>query len=99
MKHAVSMTLAEDNVLWLKGQAAASSSGSVSEVVDRLVLEARTQGRTSAIRSVVGSIDLPAGDHDLVGADAYVRLLFDRSLARPMAVKERPPAKKRGRRG
>ena len=31
------MTLREENVLWLKGQAAASGKGSVSEVVDALV--------------------------------------------------------------
>ena len=34
----------------------------------------------AAIRSVVGTIDLPADDPDLAGADAYVRALFDRSL-------------------
>lgn len=100
MKRAISITLAEDNLLWLKGQAGASASGSVSEVIDRLVREARTAGRTdaAAIRSVVGSIDL-GDDPDLASADSYVRELFDRSLARPMAVRERPPAPKSKRRG
>ena len=93
MKKAVSVTLAQDNLLWLRGQAAASPSGSLSEVLDRLVHDARTGGRThaAAIRSVVGTIDLPPDDPDLASADAYVRTLFDASLRRPMLVKEQAP--------
>jgi hypothetical protein len=95
MKRALSITIGEDNLLWLKAQAAAGARGSVSEVVDRLVQEARMGGRTdaAAIRSVVGSIDLP-GDDDLSEADAYVTELFERSLARPMLLRERPAALK-----
>jgi hypothetical protein len=94
MKKAVSVTLGEDNLLWLRGQAAASANGSLSEVLDRLVDDARMSGRTDAkaIRSVAGTIDLPADDPDLAGADSYVRALFDRSLKRPMLVREKPPA-------
>ena len=101
MKRAISVTIGEDNLVWLKGQAGASASGSVSEVIDRLVLEARTGGRTdpAAVRSVVGSIDLPRDDEDLAGADGYVRSVFDRSLARPLLVRERPAARKGKRRG
>src|SRR5258705_3684105 len=101
MKRAISVTIDEDNLLWLKGQAGASASGSVSEVVDRLIGEARAGGRTdaAAVRSVVGSVDLPRDDEDLAGADAYVRAVFDRSLARPMAVRERPPVRQPKRRG
>ena len=101
MKRAISVTLEEDNLLWLKGQAGAGASGSVSEVIDRLVREARTGGRTDAlaIRSVVGTIDLPPDDPDLEGAKAYVRDLFERSITRPMQVRERPPARKAKRRG
>jgi hypothetical protein len=101
MKRAISVTIGVDNLLWLKGQAGASASGSVSEVIDRLVQEARTGGRTDAgaIRSVIGSIDLPPDDEDLAGADAYVRDLFERSLARPMQARDRPPARKAKRRG
>jgi hypothetical protein len=100
MKKAVSITLDADNLLWLKAQAEAAPKGSVSDVVDRLVREARLEGRTDAIRSVVGTVDLPHGDLDQ--ADAYVRSLFDRSLGRPMLVRERPPevprpARARGR--
>jgi hypothetical protein len=101
MKKAISVTIGEDNLLWLKGQAGASAGGSVSEVLDRLVRDARMSGRTdaAAVRSVVGSIDLPHDDEELAGADAYVRGVFDRSLARPMIVRERPPARKGKRRG
>jgi hypothetical protein len=93
MKRAVSITIGEDNLLWLKAQAAAGARGSVSEVVDRLVQEARMGGRTdaAAIRSVIGSIDLP-DDDGLIEADAYVTKLFERSLARPMLLRERQPA-------
>jgi len=101
MKRAISVTIDEDNLLWLKGQAGASASGSVSEVIDRVVRRARTGGHTdaAAIRSVVGTIDLPADDPDLAGANAYVRSLVDEWLARPMQARERPPARKAKRRG
>jgi hypothetical protein len=97
MKKAMSVTIREDNFLWLKGQAAATTGGNVSEVLDRLVQQARTGGVQTTSRSVVGTIDLPEGA--LETADAYVRTLFDRSLARPARVRERPPARKRARRG
>ena len=92
MKHAISITLARDNLMWLKGQAAARTGGNVSEVVNRLIAEARAAGQTdpAAIRSVVGTIDLP-DDESLAEADAFVKTMFDRSLARPMLVRERPP--------
>jgi hypothetical protein len=100
MKRPVSVTLDEDNLLWLKGQAAATTRGNVSEVLDRLIARARSGGGAdAAIRSVVGTIDLPS-DTALAEAGAYVQSLFDRSLSRPSArVRQRPAAPKRGRRG
>jgi hypothetical protein len=97
MKRAVSVTLDQDNLLWLKGQAAASARGSLSEILDGLVRAARTAGRSegAAVRSVVGSIDLPAEDDALERADGYVRDLFERSLTRPMIARERAPRQKR----
>ena len=89
MKKAISVTIEEDNLLWLKAQAAATVKGSVSDVLDRLVRDARLEGRTDAIRSVVGTVDLANGDLDT--ADAYVRTMFARSLGRPLLVKERAP--------
>jgi hypothetical protein len=99
MRKAISVTLEQDNVLWLKGQAAAGAKKSVSDVLDRLVTQARQEGRgeAGAIRSVVGTIDLP--HEDLDEADASVRTMFARSLARPMLVRERPPRTTGGTRG
>jgi hypothetical protein len=96
MRKAVSVTLSTDNILWLKGQAAASANGSVSEVLNRLVTGARAEGKShpAAIRSIVGTIDLPDDDPDLEHADAYIRGAFDRSLRRPLAVKERQPRRR-----
>jgi hypothetical protein len=90
MRKAVSVTLKTDNLLWLRGQAAATARRSLSEVLDRLVTEAREAGRTDekAVRSVAGTIDLPPDDPDLEGADTFVRAQFDRSIRRPMLVKE-----------
>ena len=91
MKKAISVTLHAENLLWLKAQAAARSGGNVSEVVDLLIREARTAGAPdrAAMRSVVGTIDLP-DDDGLAEADAHVRGLFDRSVSRPMLVRETP---------
>lgn len=89
MRKPISVTIEPDNLLWLKAQAAATAKGSVSDVLDRLVRDARLEGRTDAIRSVVGTIDLPDGDVDR--AEAYVRSMFDRSISRPILVRERPP--------
>ena len=97
----MSITLSADNALWLKAQATATAKGNVSAVVDRLVHEARLGGNADLAvrRSVVGTIDIPVDD-GLDEADVYVRALFDRSLSRPMLVKERPdpPAAKKPRR-
>jgi hypothetical protein len=95
MRLAISITIQKDNLLWLKAQAAATAKGSVSEILDRLVGAARADGRMGAagIRSVAGTIDLPADDPDLERAATYVRTMFDRSLRRPMLVKETPPAR------
>ena len=96
MKKALSVTLRADNLLWLKGQAAATAGGNVSEVVDRLVQQARTSGTSDIVmRSVVGSIDLPSGALD--GSGGSLQSLFDRSLRRPMPVTRKPRAKPRTR--
>ena len=92
MRRAVSVTLEIDNLLWLRAQAAATARGSLSEVLDRLVTDARDAGRTDAraIRSVRGTIDLPEDDPDLTGADTFIRAQFEKSVRRPVLVKERP---------
>ena len=102
MRKAVSVTLKTDNLLWLRAQASASARGSLSEVLDQLVTEARTSGRTDerAIRTVRGTIDLPDDDPMLEQADPFLRAQFDKSLRRPMIGKEarvRYPASRKRR--
>jgi hypothetical protein len=84
-KKAISVTLQPENLLWLRGQAQASSRRSVSETLDALISEARagTRGRPDAIRSVVGSIRIQASDPGLIQADAAIRdLVSPRAAAR-----------------
>jgi len=92
MRKAISITISQDNLLWLRGQAAQTTRGSVSELLDRMVGEARASGWTepAAVRSVSGSIDLPDDDPDLAGADGYIRSMFAASAQQPMLVQERP---------
>ena len=91
MKKAISVTLRSENLLWLKAQAAARTGGNVSEIVDRLIRDARATSTTdrAAMRSVVGTINLP-DDESLAEAESSVRTMFDRSLSRPMLVRETP---------
>ena len=100
MRKAISVTLSEDNLLWLRGQAGKATRGNVSEVLDRLVGEARQAGWAdpAAVRSVAGSIDLPDDDPDLQQADAYIRGLFAESAAQPSLVRERGPRPRVGKR-
>jgi hypothetical protein len=92
MKQAISVTLRAENITWLKGRAGADGLRSVSELLDRLVSEARATGRAGPSRSVVGTIDIDSGDPDFEEADAAVRALFDASLSRPLVVRESAPA-------
>ena len=100
MRKAISVTLQADNVLWLRGQAAASPRGSLSEVLDTLVTNARAAGNglPAAVRSVKGTVDLPDDDQDLAKADAYVRSMFTASVNRPMLVRETPKVRRTGAR-
>lgn len=98
-KKAISVTLRPENLLWLRGQARASSRRSVSETLDALIAEIRTgaRGRAGAVRSVVGSIQIRASDPALTQADGAIRALFS-----PSGVSPRPPragAQRRARRG
>lgn len=92
-KRAISLTLDEANLLWLRGRG--YGRGNLSAAVDDLISEARAGrlGGPAPVRSVVGTIDLAADDPHLDRADDAVRELFARSLARPMQVRKRqaPP--------
>jgi hypothetical protein len=93
MRKAISVTLSRDNLLWLKGKAGRTSKGSVSEVLDQLVAEARLRGHAApdTVRSVVGSVNLPDDDPDLLEADSYLRGVFAESVRQPFLIRERPP--------
>jgi len=103
-KKAVSVTLGSDNLLWLKARAGATGVRSMSELLDRLISEARAAGPHHAVRSVVGTIDVDPNDPWLEQAHSAVRAMFDASLNRPSRVKEsrarygaaRPKKKRRG---
>ena len=91
-------------MLWLRGQARQSGKGSMSELLDRILTEARSAGWTEvgALRSVVGTIDLTEDDPNLESADAYIRTVFAQSVRQPMFVKaskakQGKKAKKAGR--
>ena len=105
-KKAVSLTLEESNVLWLKGRG--YGQGNLSAAVDDLITAARAGrlGAPLAVRSVVGTIDLAADDPRLERADREMRDVFAASLSRPLGVSEahtayQParPAKRSRRRG
>jgi hypothetical protein len=94
-KKAVSLTLDEVNLLWLKGRARVLAGGSLSAAVDQLIDEARAGrlGAAEASRSVVGTIDVP-DDTVLAAAASEMRGLFEMSLARPVFVQEHRPSPK-----
>jgi hypothetical protein len=87
-KQAISVTLDADNITWLKARKGAGGVRSVSELLDRLVTEARQARRVGPSRSVVGTIDIDASDPLLTKADATVRALFETSVGRPIVVRE-----------
>jgi hypothetical protein len=99
-KQAVSVTLHADNLTWLKARAGSGEARSVSDLLDRLVSEARQRGGVGPVRSVVGTIDIDPADPLLLGADEAVREEFAESLGRPLVVKETParygPKRSRG---
>lgn len=82
-KQPLSVTLEEENILWLRGQALGGRHRSVSEALDVVVTAARRSRFGATPRSVVGTVDITGDDPGLLGADAVVRSLVDASLGRP----------------
>lgn len=77
-KTAISVTLAGENLLWLKARARARGRRSVSAALDELLTEARkgpAQGR-----SVVGRVRIVGGDAGLARGEAELRVSFEESL-------------------
>lgn len=91
-RRAVSLTLAEDNLLWLKGRAG-HRDGNLSAAVDQLIADARAgrAGSSAPARSVVGTIDIAADDPELKGADDVMRKLFAASVSRPSVARGSSP--------
>jgi hypothetical protein len=88
-KKALSVTLADDNLLWLKGRVLGGANRSLSDAIDAIVTAARTGGLgATPARSVVGTVDIAADDENLEKAEAYVRSVFERSIGAPFLVKE-----------
>ncbi len=87
-KSAISVTLDADNLTWLKARTGAGKARSVSDLLDRIVTDARTRGAGGGVKSVVGTIDVDPSDPLLLKADETIRTLVATSIGRPFAVKE-----------
>jgi hypothetical protein len=96
-KLAVSVTLDERNLLWLRGRAASLGRGRLSDAIDTLISEARAGrlGPPATPRSVVGTVDIAEDDPHLDRADAAIRDLFARSMAKALVAKEPRVSSKR----
>ncbi len=90
-KKALSVTLDQANVVWLKGRARLAG-GNVSDALDKLVTHARAgRGALAAVNSsVVGMVNL-SDDPSLTNAAAAVRDGFAEYLSRQFEVHEDPP--------
>jgi hypothetical protein len=85
MRKPISITIGVENLLWLKGQALATASGTVSGVIDQIITEARQgRARPGTIRSVVGSVRIPDDDPEMIQAKDDVRALVEASLSRSL---------------
>lgn len=87
-KQAISVTLDTANLTWLKARVGASDVRSVSELLDRLITNARAKGSGHPATSVVGTIDIDRSDPLLLKADDAMRAIYEPSLRRPLLVKE-----------
>jgi hypothetical protein len=90
-KRPVSVTLDENNLLWLRGRMARRKRRSLSDAIDEVITAARASGALETPRSVVGTIGIPTDDPGLAHADVYTRGLFTQSLNRPLVVHEESP--------
>jgi hypothetical protein len=83
-KTPLSVTLDDQNLLWLRGRAASTKRRSLSEALDAVITAARTGGPgADAARSVAGTIDIGADDPTLAHADAFIDSVVTGSLKRP----------------
>ena len=90
-KQPLSVTLERDNLLWLRGRVAAGKRKSLSDALDEILTTARLGGHAADARTVVGTVDIAAGDPGLEQADQDVQELFAASPSRPTLARERSP--------
>jgi hypothetical protein len=92
-KRAVSVTLAEDNLLWLRGQVRATTGATLSAVLDQLISRARSHGPLdeASVRSVRGTVSIAKHDPELRTADANVRALFPTGARKAVGQRSRRP--------
>jgi hypothetical protein len=100
-KQAISVTLEADNLAWVRSRALAAGRLSVSEMLDRLIEDARTGGAGigPGVRSVVGTIEIAPEDPELLTADEATRALFAHSVTRSARAMESARGAGPGRRG
>ena len=91
-KQAITVTLDADNLTWLKGRARGIGARSMSELLNRLVSDARRQGTLGEPRSVVGTVTIDPSDPLLDGADQAVRAFFAAAVKGAPRLSERPSA-------
>jgi hypothetical protein len=84
----ISVTLGAENLLWLRARTTGTKRRSLSDLLDEIVTAARVAAHGDSIRSVVGTVDLPADDPDLTRAKVDIRAEFEASLARPILIHE-----------
>ena len=98
-KQAISVTLAPENLGWLRARAQASGRRSISQVLDEVVLEARTTGRGGPARSAVGLLTIDAADPELREADEAIRGMFHASVSKTSPERPRRATRRAPRRG
>jgi hypothetical protein len=83
-KKAISVTLDELNMLWLRDQTIRKSARNLSDAIDQLITAARLRswGPPRPSRSIVGAIEIPDDDANLDQLGAAMRETFDRSVVR-----------------
>lgn len=91
-KKALSITLDESNLLWLKGWARVRAGNNLSAAVDRLIAEARagTLGAAETPRSVAGTIAVPDDIISCLPAPSRRSDVHERPAARRQPRRKQP---------
>jgi hypothetical protein len=92
-KKAISVTLDELNMLWLRDQTIRKKARNLSDAIDQLITAARLRswGPPRPQRSFFGAIEIPDDDPDLEKMKQSAREVFDQSLARTALMARETP--------